>query len=40
MAEILSLIAVVFMLVLFRVLDKKYDDGAVIQFYKKRGVIK
>ena len=40
MAEIISIIAVVFMLILCKVLDHKYDDRDVIRFGKERGMIK
>jgi len=40
MAEIISVIAVVFMLILCKVLDHKYDDRDVIKFGRERGIIK
>ena len=40
MAEIISIIAVVFMLILCKVLDHKYDDRDVIKFGRERGIIK
>ena len=40
MAEILSGIAVVLMLILCKVLDHKHDDRDVIKFGRERGMIK
>ena len=40
MAEIISIIAVAFMLILCKVLDYKYDDRDVIKFGRERGMIK
>ena len=37
MAEILSLIAVVFMLIVFKVLDRKQDDDPIMTWRMRRG---